>query len=97
MVWRRHYDFATQVIRLPFWNRASVLGENSNIWEPTVPNVGRFRFDTGPHVLTMPWVIRDLFESLNLRMEDWIDLQRMNPICRYHFTDEPFFPTRQPA
>ena len=67
------------------------VGGKLNVWEPDVPGVGRFRFDTGPHVLTMPWAIRELFTDLGERMEDWLDLVRMDPICRYHFSHEPFF------
>lgn len=61
------------------------VGGKLNVWEPDVPSVGRFRFDTGPHVLTMPWAIRELFDDLGERMEDHLDLVRMDPICRYHF------------
>lgn len=67
------------------------VGGKLNVWEPEVAGVGRFRFDTGPHVLTMPWAIRELFADLGERMEDYLDLVRMNPICRYHFPDAPFF------
>ncbi len=63
------------------------VGGKLNVWEPEVPGVGTFRFDTGPHVLTMPWAIRELFEDLGERMEEHLDLVRMDPICRYHFPD----------
>ncbi|MBC8141499.1 MAG: phytoene desaturase [Armatimonadetes bacterium] len=67
------------------------VGGKLNTWEPEVEGVGRFRFDTGPHVLTMPWAIRELFDDLGERMEDYLDLQRMDPICRYHFPDGTHF------
>jgi phytoene desaturase len=63
------------------------VGGKLNVWEPEVAGAGRFRFDTGPHVLTMPWAIREMFEDLGERMEDHLDLVRMDPICRYHFAD----------
>ena len=63
------------------------VGGKLNTCQPTVPGVGQFRFDTGPHVLTMPWAIRELFADLGERMEDHLDLQRIDPICRYHFAD----------
>lgn len=67
------------------------VGGKLNVWEADVPGAGRFRFDTGPHVLTMPWAIRELFADLGERMEDYLDLVRMDPICRYHFADtDPF-------
>ena len=40
-----------------------------------------FAFDTGPSLLTMPWVFRDLLG------EDALDLVRVEPITRYRFDD----------
>jgi phytoene desaturase len=67
------------------------IGGKLNVWEPEVPGVGTFRFDTGPHVLTMPWAIRECFDDLGERMEDYLDLVRVDPICRYHFADGTIF------
>jgi phytoene desaturase len=67
------------------------IGGTLNVWEPDVPGIGPFQFDTGPHVLTMPRAIRELFDDLGARMEDYLDLVRMAPICRYHFPDSPSF------
>ncbi|MBC7807344.1 MAG: phytoene desaturase, partial [Akkermansiaceae bacterium] len=67
------------------------IGGKLNVWEPEVEGIGKFRFDTGPHVLTMPWAIRELFDDLGERMEDYLDLVRMDPICRYHFPDGTHF------
>ncbi|GAB4454060.1 MAG: phytoene desaturase family protein [Armatimonadaceae bacterium] len=77
--------------RVSVLEQGSTIGGKLNLWEPDVPGVGRFRFDTGPHVLTMPWAIRALFSDLGERMEDYLDLVRMDPICRYHFPDAPPF------
>ena len=71
--------------------RGERVGGKLNVWEPEVAGAGRFRFDTGPHVLTMPWAIRELFDDLGERMEDYLTLQKMNPICRYHFPDGTLF------
>lgn len=67
------------------------VGGKLNVWQPEVPGVGTFQFDTGPHVLTMPWAIRELFDDLGERMEDYLMLERVDPICRYHFPDSPPF------
>jgi phytoene desaturase len=67
------------------------IGGKLNVWAPHVTGAGDFRFDTGPHVLTMPWAIRELFDDLGERMEDHLELVRMDPICRYHFADAPPF------
>ena len=49
--------------------------------------VGDFRWDTGPSLLTMPHVLRDLFAACSERMEDHLDLVRLDSACRYFWTD----------
>ena len=66
-------------------------GGKLNLWEPDVPGVGKFRFDTGPHVVTMPWAFREFFDDLGETMDNWLDLVRVDPLCRYHFPDSPPF------
>ena len=66
-------------------------GGKLNTWQPNVPGAGKFRFDTGPHVLTMPWAIDELFSDVGERMDDFLSLVRVDPLCRYHFADAPFF------
>lgn len=48
---------------------------------------GGFRFDTGPSLITMPWVFEELFESVGERLEDHIQMVRVAPLCRYLFDD----------
>lgn len=52
---------------------------------------GGFRFDTGPSLLTMPGVLRQLFEYCGAKMEDYLDLVPLSPLCRYHFPDGTSF------
>ena len=49
--------------------------------------VDNFRWDTGPSLLTMPHVLRELFASAGERMEDHLELIRLNSACRYFWTD----------
>ncbi len=60
------------------------------------PNVGGklgtysrdgFRFDTGPSLLTVPEVFRDLFAATGDPLETVLELQRVDPNCRYRFMD----------
>ena len=44
-------------------------------------------FDTGPSLLTMPWVLRDLFMDTGRDLDDFLTLERVDPICRYLFAD----------
>ncbi len=48
---------------------------------------GEFRWDTGPSLLTMPDVLRDLYASAGERLEDHLDLVRLESACRYFWTD----------
>ncbi len=66
--------------------RVTVLEKNPNVggklnrWED-----GGFRFDTGPHVLTMLWALEEVFSNAGRRLEDVLDLVRLDTVCRYHF------------
>jgi phytoene desaturase len=44
-------------------------------------------FDTGPSLVTMPQVYRDLFTATGRRLEDVVDLVRLDPAVAYRFPD----------
>ncbi|ANY69996.1 phytoene desaturase [Paenibacillus sp. BIHB 4019] len=46
-----------------------------------------FSFDTGPSILTMPWVLEQLFASAGRRLEDYMTLERVEPQWRTFFED----------
>lgn len=46
-----------------------------------------FTFDTGPSLLTMPYVLEDLFAATGDRVGSVLDLQRLPVACRYRFAD----------
>ncbi len=46
-----------------------------------------FTFDTGPSLITMPWVFRDTFAAAGARFEDHVELLPLDPICEYRFDD----------
>jgi phytoene desaturase len=53
---------------------------------------GGFAFDTGPSLLTMPWVVRDLFAQTGMPCADaGIELVRVEPVTRYRFADGATF------
>ena len=56
------------------------VGGKLNVWEQD-----GFTFDTGPHVLTMLWALEEVFASADRRLEDVLDLVRLDTVCRYHF------------
>ncbi|RBY95950.1 phytoene desaturase [Blastococcus sp. TF02-8] len=44
-------------------------------------------FDTGPSLVTLPQVLRDLFAATGARLEDCVDLTRLDPAVGYRFAD----------
>jgi len=55
---------------------------------------GDYSFDTGPSLLTIPAVYRDLFLKTGKRLELTLDLKPVDPAFAYHFSDgtEVVFP-----
>ncbi|MCC5790560.1 MAG: phytoene desaturase [Opitutales bacterium] len=46
-----------------------------------------FRFDTGPSVLTMPFVLDELFAAAGEKTADHLTIEPVEPACRYFFSD----------
>jgi phytoene desaturase len=46
-----------------------------------------FRFETGPSLLTLPEVFRDLAAVAGTDLDDLVALHRLDPVCRYRFAD----------
>lgn len=46
-----------------------------------------YRFDTGPSLLTMPWVIRDLFQAVGRDADELLDITPVDPVCHYRWPD----------
>jgi phytoene desaturase len=49
--------------------------------------IGDYAFDTGPSLLTLPAVYRDLFIRTGKRFENEVGLQPVDPAFSYHFSD----------
>ena len=47
----------------------------------------KFRFDSGPSLLTMPFVLQDLFSAAGENMKDYLQLQKLDIICKYFYSD----------
>ena len=75
--------------------RLAALGHAVTVLEqaPQVGGkLGRFSreghaFDTGPSLVTLPQVYRDLFTAAGGRLEDAVDLVRLDPAVGYRFGD----------
>ena len=46
-----------------------------------------FRFDTGPSLLTMPNVLKELFSECGENLQDHIHLKKLDVICKYFYSD----------
>ncbi len=63
--------------------KSSRAGGRTNIVEKD-----GFRFDTGPTLFLMPETFAETFAALGERMEDHLDLVRLDPTYRVHFHDD---------
>jgi phytoene desaturase len=52
-----------------------------------------FRFDTGPSLLTMPFVIDELYNFAGFKRSDYLNFMPLEPLCRYFFPDGTIFNT----
>ena len=50
-----------------------------------------FRFDTGPSLLTMPFLLEQVFERCGKSASDYLEWVQPEPICRYQFPDGAVF------
>jgi phytoene desaturase len=46
-----------------------------------------FRFDTGPSLLTMPFVLEQIYDAAGASRDERIELVPVDPICRYFYPD----------
>ena len=60
----------------------AVAGGKAGRWESD-----GFTFDTGPSLLTMPWVFQELFADTGADLGESVELVRVEPVTRYRFAD----------
>jgi phytoene desaturase len=48
---------------------------------------GGFRFDTGPSLLTMPFVIEELFTEAGEKADEVLTFKKLDNLCRYFYPD----------
>ncbi|MBX2989905.1 MAG: phytoene desaturase [Bacteroidetes bacterium] len=49
-----------------------------------------YTFDMGPSLITAPFIIERVFEAAGKRMEDYIELQSLDPFYRIYFHDKSY-------
>jgi len=50
-----------------------------------------YRFDTGPSLLTMPFILEKLFSDCGEDLADYLTLTELSPLCRYFYRDRVRF------
>ncbi|MBA3766456.1 MAG: phytoene desaturase, partial [Acidobacteria bacterium] len=68
--------------RVTVCEQGSSFGGKMNSWEQD-----GFRFDTGPSLITMPWVFAELFKACGTAMEEHVELLPMHSLADYVFAD----------
>ena len=59
------------------------IGGKANILEEN-----GFRFDTGPSLITMPFVLEDLFKEVSLKVDNDLKFNKLDLLCKYFFPDK---------
>lgn len=73
-------------------HEVSVFEKNSNSGgKMNVVEAEGFRFDTGPSLLTMPFILEKLFRECGKEMNDYLSLETLHPICKYFYPDGTVF------
>jgi phytoene desaturase len=70
----------------------TILEKNANVGgKVNFIEWGGYKFDTGASLLTMRHVLKELFEAAERRLEDYLELVLLEPICRYFWSDRTIF------
>ncbi len=72
-----------------FEKSSSVGGRNARI------QLGPFTFDTGPTFLMMLNILQEAFELAGKRVEDYLEIESLDPLYRLHFADGRVFSPSQ--
>jgi phytoene desaturase len=76
--------------------RVALLEKNERVGgKLNIVSEAGYTFDTGPSLLTMPWVLRSLFAAAGAHLEDELELVPIEPTCRYRWPDGTRFDASQ--
>jgi phytoene desaturase len=86
--------------RVTVLEKNPTVGGKLNLWQvphPHRPDDRPFRFDTGPSLLTLPFIFEELFTAAGETLSDHLDLVRLNPISRFQWADGAVFELKSTA
>jgi len=72
-------------LQVKLFEKNASAGGKMNRWMD-----GEFRYDTGPSLLTMPFVIDDLFGFVGEKRESYLNFMPVEPVCKYFWDDGVF-------
>jgi phytoene desaturase len=81
---------ATKGFAVTILEKNETVGGKINLVE-----AGGYKFDTGASLLTMRRVLEELFIYAGKRVEDYLEILALEPICRYFWTDGARFDASQ--
>lgn len=73
-------------VQVAVFEKQPILGGKLNAWNVAHPSRNQthsFRFDTGPSLLTMPYVFADLFAAAGRDVRDYLTIRRLDPAARF--------------
>lgn len=85
---------AARGFRVRLLEKNARVGGKLNLWQvphPRRPDEPPFRFDTGPSLLTLPFVFEDLFAAAGASLRERLDLIRLDPVARFVWSDGATF------
>jgi phytoene desaturase len=68
--------------RVTLYEAGASLGGKMNRFEHE-----GFRFDTGPSLITMPWIFEETFEAAGVSLRDCLEFKRLDPVAEYVWPD----------
>ena len=73
---------AARDARVTVCEQGDTFGGKMNLW-----SAQGFRFDTGPSLVTMPWIFSEVFAAAGARIAGHLELVPVQPLAEYHFAD----------
>jgi phytoene desaturase len=77
-------------MRVTLLEKNERVGGKLNCWQvphPQRPSDRPFRFDTGPSLLTMPFVFMDLFAAAGQDVREHLQIVKLDPVARFVWSD----------
>ncbi|MHA2252521.1 MAG: phytoene desaturase family protein [Candidatus Kariarchaeaceae archaeon] len=82
----QHHGFKVTILE-----RLDQIGGRGNQYQ-----VGEFKFDAGPTVITAPFLFEELFQMVGKNLHDYVELLPVEPYYRIYFADNTYFDYSSP-